>query len=504
MYPGFSKGGLPLPELLQKIVEPFKRIWARLRGAVGLNIGTVMFAVLFLYMAFSAFLYMTSSHIESYQVISGPLSKNETYTGLVLREEQTVKAESNGYLTYFAREGSKINANGPVYGVSTTKIPETDAKLSSRDLAQIRKEMLSFSKSFSSSKFNSTYSFKSVLQGDILQYAGVNGNVVSTVSDGTDGDTESSSVISSVTLGNQTISRAKSDGIVLYSEDGYENLSVETLTKSDFNQNTYHETDLKTKDTVKVGDDIYTIITDERWSLLIPLSKRQAVKLSNRTTIRVKFLKDGMTQTGEFSVVEIDGDKYGKIDFSRGLIRYATDRFLDIELVTNTVTGLKIPLTSIVTKEFYTIPSEFATKNEDSNEVGFMVTSHDDNGKTVNTFVTATIYAGIPIDKSGNGSLATGEDGDEVPKLYYVNKKDFHNGDAIIDQKSGKKFIVSDIGVLEGVYSINQGYAVFRRIELLDQNEEYVIVSSKTPYGLSRYDHIVRNADQVKEEDILY
>ena len=51
---------------------------ARLRKIVGLNIGTIMFGVLFLYMAFSAILYMTTTHIESYQVTSGPLSRNET------------------------------------------------------------------------------------------------------------------------------------------------------------------------------------------------------------------------------------------------------------------------------------------------------------------------------------------------------------------------------------------------------------------------------------------
>ena len=32
----------------------------------------------------------------------------------------------------------------------------------------------------------------------------------------------------------------------------------------------------------------YTIITDERWSLLIPLSDRQVEKLKDRSTIRVK------------------------------------------------------------------------------------------------------------------------------------------------------------------------------------------------------------------------
>lgn len=478
-----------------------RSVWQKIRGIIGLNIGTLMFGILFLYMIFSALLYMTSSHIKSYQVISGPLSKNETYTGLVLREEQIMKAESNGYLTYFAREGSKINANGAVYGISSTKIPETNTQISSSDLAQIRKEMLSFSKNFTASKFHTTYSFKSILQGDILQYAGVNGNLITTA-DQTEGSDDASQGLS-VTLGNQTISRAQSDGIVLYSSDGYEGKTIEDLTTEDFNQNSYQKSDLKTKEQINLGDDVYTIITDERWTLLIPLSKRQVVKLSDRKSIRVKFLKDGMSQSGDFSVVEIDGKKYGKIDFNRGLIRYAKERFLDIELVTNTVTGLKIPISAIVTKEFYTIPSEFATKNEDSNEIGFMVSSHDENGKPVETFVKSTIYASIPVDKSGNSTTEDTEK-DNQSLLYYVNKTDFHNGDAIIDQKTNKKFIVSDVGILEGVYCINQGYAVFRRIELLDQNEEYVIVSGRTPYGLTRYDHIVKDADKVKEQDILY
>ena len=50
-------------------------ILARLRMVVGLNIGTIMFGILFIYMAFSAILYFTTTHIESYQVTSGPYVK---------------------------------------------------------------------------------------------------------------------------------------------------------------------------------------------------------------------------------------------------------------------------------------------------------------------------------------------------------------------------------------------------------------------------------------------
>ena len=343
--------------------------------------------------------------------------------------------------------------------------------------------MLNFSKGFNSSNFNSTYSFKYEMEGNILQYAGVTGNSTSDQNDST------SSVVS---YGNQTINKADSDGIVLYSKDGYEGRTVDSLTTEDFDQNSYHETDLKTQGSVNTGDSLYTLITDEKWSLVLPLSEKQATKLADRTAVRVKFLKDDKTQSGDFSIIEIDGAKYGKIDFNKGLIRYASDRFLEIELVTNTVTGLKVPLSSIVTKEFYIIPSKYATTNTDSQETGFMVQS---NGKN-NTFVTSTIYA--QEEQSGS------KDDGETSYLYYVDKKDFKEGDVIISQKDQSKFVVSDIGVLEGVYCINQGYAVFRRIEILDQNEEYAIVSKATSYGLSRYDHIVRNADDVNEEDILY
>lgn len=362
-------------------------------------------------------------------------------------------------------------------------------QLSQEELSDIRSDMQSFSKVFNPSKFNATYSFKYQLEGNILQYAGV--------TQGEGGTDEVDVAQEVVTFGNQTISKASSDGIILYSKDGYEGKTLETVTKEDFDQNAYHETDLKTKDAVSAGADVYTIITDERWSLLIPLSEKQAAKLADRTAIRVKFLKDDMTQSGDFSIVEIEGSKYGKIDFNKGLVRYATDRFLEIELVTNTVSGLKIPLSSIVTKEFYTIPSSFSTVNGDSQQEGFLVEETNSDGERVTAFKTTPIYASVEQPNSGSQEAAP-------LYMYYIEKNAFEEGDVIVNSNGTSKYVIGDTAILEGVYCINQGYAVFRRIEILDQNEEYAIVKKGTTYGLARYDHIVKNADDVKEEDILY
>ena len=455
---------------------------AKLRKIFGLNIGTVMFGAIFIYMIFSVILYLTASHMESYQVPSGPLSMNETYTGLAIMTENVVQADAGGYVTYYAREGTKINANGAVYGLSSGKIAETKSALTADELENIRSSMLSFSKGFSGSKFNNTYSFKNQLEGSILQYEGIS----------TDGNADSQVV----TIGGQNICKAQEDGIILYSMDGYENKTVENITAADFDQTSYHETDLKSSEKVQAGDNIYTNITSELWSLIIPLSDKQAAKLEGRSTIRVKFLKDDMTQSGDFSIIKIDGNKYGKIDFSRGLIRYASDRFLDIELVTNTVTGLKIPLSAIESKDFYVIPAEYATTDPDSGSVGFNKISKDSSGNNVRTFINATIYGKVKIESD--------DDSADEAYNYYVDRSAFKEGDAIVKDDSNQRFIVGETDSLEGVYCINQGYAVFRQVDILDQNEEYAIVSKNTAYGLARYDHIVRNADKVDEEEILY
>ena len=53
------------------------------------------------------------------------------------------------------------------------------------------------------------------------------------------------------------------------------------------------------------------------------------------------------------------------------------------------------------------------------------------------------------------------------------------------------RYTVGEKASLEGVYCINKGYAVFRTISIIDQNEEYCIVEAGTRYGISQFDYIV-------------
>ena len=438
---------------------------------IPLNIGTFIFGALFVYMLITVILYLTADHIQSYQVTAGPLSSNKTYTALAIREESVVNTNASGYITYSARENSKIGNSEAVYTLGDSPSQAAVNDLTEQDYAGIRSSMAGFASTYDSDNFYDVYNYKYQLEGSILQYSGLQ----------TDDSTDATQ-----TANGQAIYRASQDGIVVYSVDGYEDVTADQLTADLFSKKNYQITNLQKERKVTSGDPVYKLITSETWSVIIPLSSEQIVSLAEKKTIRVKFLKDDATQTGSLAIViGEDGNYYGKITFSRGMIRYSGDRFLNIELVTNIKTGLKIPLSSIVKKNFYVIPKEYMAKDEDNGDAGFYrkVTRRgkDDSSE----FVSATVYQ---------------EDDD----YYYVDTDTFKDGDVILKPDSQSTYEIKEKKALEGVYCINKGYAVFRCIEVLDQNEEYAIVAKDTDYGLVRYDHIVKDASKVKEEDILY
>ena len=57
---------------------------------------------------------------------------------------------------------------------------------------------------------------------------------------------------------------------------------------------------------------------------------------------------------------------------------------------------------------------------------------------------------------------------------------------------------------LQGVYNINKGYAVFKKVDILCENDEYYIVREGDSYGLSNYDHIVQEGSSVSPEEVVF
>ena len=73
------------------------------------------------------------------------------------------------------------------------------------------------------------------------------------------------------------------------------------------------------------------------------------------------------------------------------MVRYAQNRFVDVELILEDQSGLKIPKSAITKKDFYVIPEDYLTQGGNSNSTGVLI----DTGKENAEFQAVDIYTAI-------------------------------------------------------------------------------------------------------------
>ena len=217
----------------------------------------------------------------------------------------------------------------------------------------------------------------------------------------------------------------------------------------------------------------------------VGLAKKEAKKYKKVNGVKIKFLKDGLTTTANIKVVKGQDRKYyGIITLSKYMIRYVTDRFVNIQIIDDVSKGLKIPKTSLVSKSLYVIPKSYGAEGGNSDKIGFNRQVKVE-GKITNEFYYPTIAYS---DKDN----------------YYVSTALFENGDVLTAIDSSEQYIIGKTQDFVGVYNINNGYTVFVRVNILESTDEYYIVKQGDIYGLSLYDRIVLDGSTVSENQIIF
>ena len=451
------------------------------RRPINLNLGIIMFAIIFIYMAASIVLYLKKEPITPYEVKNGTLAENNIYEGIILRDEEIVPAADSGYINYYAKENEKVANGSMVYTIDETgKLAELAAgragdgsSLSDAELSELKTSIAAFTTDFLPKEYDMTYSFKDEVEGTVLKLA--NYKILSEIN-----TLSGNNLADAVNFG-----YAPESGIIVYATDGFETMKAEQLTKEMFDRENYSKTQKHSNDLISKDEPAYKLITSEDWSVVILIDEERALALENEGYVQVRFLKNDYTAWGAVSVIRKEDQVFLKLDFSNSMITFASERMVEIELMTNTQEGLKIPNSSIVEREFYLIPIQYMTKGGNSDKDGLIREIYLEDGTASTEFVDTTIYN------------KTDED-------YYVDVSIFNVGDYIVMPESTEKYAISKKATLIGVYNINKGYADFKQITILNQNEEYAIVKSNTDYGLSVYDHIVLDGTSVNEDDFIY
>lgn len=443
----------------------------------------IIFSVIFLYVVVCVIIYFQTSHIVRYEVQEGSLSTNNLYRGVVLRDETVIRTSSTGYVNYCAREGERVAKNDLVYVVDETgrlsqeleALSQGENTLSKKSLAEFRSEIVAFTHDFDSSNYNAVYDFKYSLKNTVLKLA--NENMLKSI------DSLSASGINAINY-----SYSPKTGLVAYWTDGYENLQPQDVTMEIFDN---EKKDYKKKQNIsntllEAGDPVYKLSTDENWSIVIPIDAERGAKLQEEGYIKVRFLKNQYESWGQAKLlVNGDGKSYLQLSFTNSMITFLSDRFLDVELIVEDETGLKIPLSSIVQKEFFLIPEEFVIPGGNNGGDSIVRQCYLENGTISSEIVEIEVY-----------------NFDNETKEYYLDSSMLNPGDILYKLDSQETYTVSRRATLVGVYNMNKGYADFKQINILYQNDEYAIVKPNTKYGLSVYDYIVLNAESVRDNQL--
>ena len=449
------------------------------RKPLNINLGIIIFSVIFIYIVICVFLYFTDKHIMGYEVKTGSLSVGNVYQGIALRQETIVMSTDSGYINYYAREGERVGSGKLVCSIDESgQLKELfdankaeDTQLSDSDLSDIRSEITCYMNGFDRKQFSGVYDFKYSLEGTALKLANI--NVLQ------DLQSLNSSASSLITLCSAPVS-----GIVVYSTDGFEAVSADQITADMFDREKYEKKQLINNDLVAAGDTLYKLSTDENWSIVIQMDAERAQELLEEDYVQVRFLKNQFSSWAKVNVLNnADGNTYVKLDFNNSMITFCADRFIDIELVTKEEQGLKVPNSAIAEKEFFLIPKDYVTKGN-NNENGVLKETYTENGEVTTEFIATSIYY-------------------ETDDDYYIDNSILELGNNLVKPDSTDKYTISRSATLIGVYNINKGYADFKEIQILSQNDEYAIIKSNTTYGLSAYDRIVLDAETVNGDEFI-
>ena len=444
-----------------------------------INIGLVIFGFVFIQMLIYVITFFNTSHIERHEVREGSLMVSNVYTGIALREEMVVTNPSAGYVNFYIYDGERTAVGDLVYTVDETGRLEVgtsgqfeESKLSDAELREFRSEIISYMHGFDDKSFDTVYDFKRQLKNTVAKIS--NANLLRNIEELSTND-----VIN--------YCYAPQTGIVSYWTDGYEGTNPSELTEKDFEKKDYNKRQIVADEVVEKEAPIYKICTSEIWHLVIPIEEERGKELEAEGYVKVRFQKNQYESWGATKLLYgTDGKTYLDLEFNNSMVTFIADRFLDVQLILEEETGLKIPLTAIVEKEFFLLEEPYLIDEGQKGKRTVIRQCYLEDG----TISTERLSVGVYSH-------------DETTGKYYVDATLLNTGDILHQLDNQTTDVVRERATLIGVYNINKGYADFREISILYQNEEYAIVKSGTEYGLKVYDYIVLNADSVKDQQFI-
>ncbi|MDF2608506.1 MAG: hypothetical protein K0S34_2708, partial [Bacillales bacterium] len=293
-----------------------------------INIGIIVFLILFVYIAFNVVIYFTKEKLSIYEVHD---------------------------------EVGQLNQLMSDEDIAIT-MPE-------RSKAEIKRNIRDFEKAFSDTNYSKVYDFKEDAQSTVLDILNT-----AVVTQGLDLLEESG-----ITF-NYDLIESPESGVISYYLDSFESITPQTITAEMFDTQKYNRVSLRKTEMQPQDTPIYKIITSDTWKLILPLTQIQYEKLDGRVSVNLTVLEDDFQMKAALSLFKIESNYYAELTMDKYLSNYLEERYLDVEVDFDSEKGLKIPITSIVEKDVTLVPKEYMGQGANSEEEGLTIKTLRDNG----------------------------------------------------------------------------------------------------------------------------
>ena len=452
------------------------------RAPLEINIGIIIMFVIVVYLVIEVFTKWNEVKPSVYCVEKSYIDNDFLVTGVALRDETLINSSDSGYINYYIRSGDRVGKNAIVYTVDETgsvydylaENAGDEAKLAAADYTNIKSRIAAFRGAYSDDRFITVYNFKYDLQNMVLE---ISNDLL--IEKATSGNSEISGTFKSVS--------SDSSGVVCYYEDGYENVTPSTITKSQFDRNEYKKTSLKTGDIINSGAPVYKLINSEEWNIVAPVTDSIIHDLKDTDVVTIQINNMDYDVDCNFTIFKIGEDDYINIYLNKLMVDFLEERFVEVRIKQPKSKGLKIPVSSITTLEVNKFPVGFLTAGENSSTKNKVLKRvFDESGNVSTELCTVNI---IKIDETS----------------VYIDKSDFDPNDIIVKPDSDETFRIGDgVHKLTGVFSANKGTAEFKIIEKVSETDEFCVVKEGLDYSISAFDYILLDGESASEGQILY
>ena len=440
------------------------------------NVGVVIFIIIFIYILATIISYATRTRIPTFEVRQGRILTDHSYVGIAIREEQVVSVEVDGYIYYFHDHLSKIPLGADIIAVSPVFIPleETNIPDNVWEASIITNENHEpfivhtryFMENMDLQRFSTVQTFRDELT---LSFRGSDAQIRTARLD---------SIIAR-TQANVQIFPSPSDGILVMGLDGMEGLTKNELSRETFFRNDATTTSFTDQIFLSRGQEAYKLITSENWYVVIQVEEEVANRLGEMTWARIRFLQDDVLAWAEPTLFTNGEDQFVALSLNHSMIRYAEERFIPIELILEDQSGLMIPRTAVVEQEFFRVPSQFVIPRYTSHGILWV----NEEGEEV--FTVTRLYNSTP-------------EGD-----IYINPNEVPYGTVLLSPDTGERLTLSATETLQGVFNVNHGYAIFRRVNIIAENEDYYVIEEGNIFSLSNFDFIALIGDSIEDGEIV-